>query len=616
MARLTSDRRWFAAMLSLGVLGGAFALLTRSPEPHRSAALTSAGPDGPSPQAEGAPPAFIVTAEEQGIAVRSSADGRVLRVLADDAGARQAFGVAVSPDGKDVLFVVRRERACPGAPVAPGRVMRVPVGGGDAQEMMLGVSPVYSPDARRFAVITDAQRHIETKDPTCAKQAVMYENEGSSWSAIGLRDGMAGHYLRATPMSWSPDGSGFIAEGLDPEDDDRLFFVRGMRELGPGTATLGDPVSALPTTIMAPAAFIDDQTIAAPATIARERWIAAYDKDTGAIERPLFRLSAEPSVVRSDGTGRHVLVASTRDDDHLIQRWDASTNLLTTITDVAVRDVAWPAGPTSPPGRIVAVTRSGHIQIRRTSDGSVVRDLADGVETTTGGHIAYASSVGAVFVDGFGVSGCGVARVDLKTGTLTEVVSAKRPEVTPDGQSLLFVYAGGDGCADGEAIVIRDLNSDDERSWPLGSGGEDWSVVSGHPYTDDSFLFELDDPDGNRSVRELTSSFGSFSTPPPDTLLPAQEQQLTESAELGGFTSMDELLLVDRGSLSTAGRSFNGTRPVTSIDQAVDNERIDVDESRQHLLFVAEDGPLYRFSACAARPVLVADDVVAAAWLS
>lgn len=318
-------RQWWAAVVSAAaIVAAATALLT-----VRGTSLVQSVVSEPD---LGRFPSRFVTAEyhPDRVVVRSTRDGRIIRVLAEGPDkAAKVHWVVVSPDGSTVYFDRFRPLVCDGKvrDQGWGEIVRVPIHGGKIEPVDPPARGGYlsvSADGAYLNYMTDdagtgcgdtsriAQRNLRTGE-------VRTLND-SRTDGVALRD-----------TAWSPDGSRLVAQGhLTKDGVPRLFRVDlDARE---------PRFTILPLKYrFAQGVFIADDTIAGTYQDAAGLHIASFDL-YGRFQRILFD---DAGFLRADPSGNVLMwEPGTRELDGRVFAWNASAGLRT-ITRADIHDLAW-----------------------------------------------------------------------------------------------------------------------------------------------------------------------------------------------------------------------------------------------------------------------------------
>jgi hypothetical protein len=141
-----------------------------------------------------------------------TATGSTTRVLSDLAESRFESGVAVSPDGSTVYFA---ETGPGGATTAlddacTPRLFRVPMAGGDIEQIADGVSPAPSPNGRYLAYVANgfARGNFDGRATYCGLFAVVVRDlvTGAEKVSIPTRDDVGWlSMVGAGSIAWTPD---------------------------------------------------------------------------------------------------------------------------------------------------------------------------------------------------------------------------------------------------------------------------------------------------------------------------------------------------------------------------------------------------------------------------
>lgn len=576
-------------------------------------------------QPSGAGPAYVVTVEDGAVLVRSAANGELLRVLAENEDSRNAEKVAVSPDGSQVYFTRQVERDCPGPNDLGIEIVRVPIGGGPLDVVVdNGSSPAVSPTGSYLAYTTNGspdgcvggEHHL-------MRRTIGVDDSDTTMSAASS-DGSA-----LFPNSWSKDESVLLAEGHPPTDMRReLFTIEGLPD-DPRTTRVRFP-DQRPGALEGPAVLLGPRLVAAPVELDGRWFVVSFDPKTGDVQERLFEVAKRPEYLEVDASGQRFLVGVEAEIGYTLYRWDAERGLKS-FGDHKLRDMAWARGPTKLPEYLVVANSEYKLQIRKTADGSVVRELGEvdvkgksGFSETIGfppllapspdGRWLYlARSVPNELCDSPGAM-AQIDRIDLTQPDSIDshLAMGGGPAVSPDGRKLAYVTSSTD-CGPHDILVVREIESGQEQRW---SAGDSFTAAMPH-WSPDSRLISvtLADVSGD-SVRLLDT------LEPEGPLLTDQPVMPFEYTALHSYLTEDEIVAMHaiEDSLDIITVDPSGglqIRFLYSIPGWAGARSLSVDASGEHLLVLREqpDPTLVSYSVGNLETRNLGDDVIAAAWL-
>jgi hypothetical protein len=290
------------------------------------------------------------------------------------------------------------------------------------------------------------------------------------------------------------------------------------------------------------------------------------------------------------------------------------------------RDAATDEPLAPPPGRVLVVTAGGQLRVLRTSDGTVVETVRDGIEPSLApavaspdGRYAYVDSATRC------PDGRAVERIDLSSGKTKPVASGRSPTLSHDGDRLAYLAPSDpDDCDVFDTLVVRRLSDGKEKRWPAGPDG--WTVTYPHWLPGDRVLkVTLLEP-STYSNRFLDTSEPGGSRLDDMRRVPS----LPHDAEPVGYLSGDATLALweeREGVIALDAVDENGDdrRLATRVNAAIEIGFVDVDLSGEHILWLEREASdrhgrspakLMRLTIGATRPVEVADGILSASWLA
>lgn len=224
---------------------------TTTSAPPTTTDTTLPGNGGPGAEQ---PAQWVGVDDQHRLVVVDTATGDVIRVLVtfddpeafgDDgeepvAGGNFAGPIDLSPDGQTVYY----ETCCE---PAAGLVFRVPITGGEPEQVAMGTNPAVSPDGTKLAVVDLGGIAI-----------VDLATEEAARHQIADLD----RYPMVREVTWSPDGSQLAFVTYDADQSWDVAWVATVAELGDDLLAASREV-ALPDELGAPTslAFVDDQRL-------------------------------------------------------------------------------------------------------------------------------------------------------------------------------------------------------------------------------------------------------------------------------------------------------------------------------------------------------------------
>ncbi|MGQ0805887.1 MAG: TolB family protein [Actinomycetota bacterium] len=564
------------------------------------------------------------------VVVLSSADGTIVRTLAEGADADGASTIAVSPDGKTVYFTrVQTDALC--ELDAPPQIVSVPVDGGPIAIVASGGNPVLSPDGRYIAYASGGPNQC---GPT---NLLVVQELNTDQFRQQLYEG-GEDVLSVEPYGWSVDSQRLLYRTVPAASDDIRTY-----ELEPATGAPPRSIS-LPEA-GGPAVYLGEHTgLAVAVPQSNSAHVLALDPATGA-SGLLFELSEVPVVtLDADPTGDHVLavaLAPLPDAPPVLTRWsegEKPRRLLEGVDDAAWVPEAPPPDAPPPtttaepsanlaPDVILATTADGRTVELATADGAVLRTehtpQAGAEQFPEVSRATQGASFFARALPPETCSGTALYRAEILSfgpPSTSEFRGAGRwPAVSPDGARLAYVR----GCITPVQLVVRDFAADAERVYSVPEvtdGGPPYELVG--PLAWDADSRHLIVPVNREPATEHwyidVDTATAF----------ADGTRIASVGEQGGPFEFTSLGATGRFAAVVADANDENALRIVELDVVSGTEirtlvelgdrygvvaSLASDPSGAHLLFVGGD-TLYRWSEGDAEPTEVTNDILAADW--